>query len=549
VASCPTCGAPLQVAGGGSPGHYNGQPPARLTLRAGPGPAGTQVCLWGDRPVEVGKLAGKQLLLPGRLVSRNHCRLIPSADGWAIDDEGSTNGTFVNGHRVRSQALAGGDVLRIGEYEFTYDAGARAEGAGSPAAEDQLDLLGVLNHTHARPSVAGRPPPPAKSGGDEDFGLYDIVDEPAPPPPPARHAPAYVTRINASSARPAPPPVPMHFPAMTCPACARTMSPGVLICTDCGIDLRTGRALITSHGVDENVLQGNAETTVRVISWLIPFGLYPIASEAFGARKPYVIWAVAALTVLTSIIFWGYSQAAPLAAMDLELWAGSPSASSLARLHGRSADEDDLDEALQQYLRPVGEFQPHQLITHAFLHAGIMHLAGNMMFLMVFGTRVNALLGQWKTAVLYPLLAVIAGGAWALSQRGEPPTAMIGASGAIMGLAGMYIVLFPVHRVHNVIWLRLGLFTGFRLLFKIFSLRGYWVVLFYIAFDVLFTALRLKDNVAHWAHLGGFIGGAVIAIGLLVSRQVNAHGGDLFSVILGRPAWALIGKPRAAPAA
>jgi rhomboid family protein len=171
------------------------------------------------------------------------------------------------------------------------------------------------------------------------------------------------------------------------------------------------------------------------------------------------------------------------------------------------------------------------------------------MFLMVFGTRVNALLGQWKTAVLYPLLAVIAGGAWALSQRGEPPSAMIGASGAIMGLAGMYIVLFPVHRVHNVIWLRLGLFTGFRLLFKIFSLRGYWVVLFYIAFDVLFTALRLKDNVAHWAHLGGFIGGAVIAIGLLVSRQVNAHGGDLFSVILGRRAWALIGKPRGAPAA
>jgi membrane associated rhomboid family serine protease len=328
------------------------------------------------------------------------------------------------------------------------------------------------------------------------------------------------------------------------------MSPGVLICTDCGVDLRTGRALITSHGVDENVLQGNAETTVRVISWLIPFGLYPIASEAFGARKPYVIWAVAALTVLTSIAFWGYSQAAPVAAMDLALWGGSPSSSPLARLHGKTAEDDEeAYEALRQYLRPAGEFQPYQLITHAFLHGGIMHLAGNMLFLMVFGTRVNALLGQWKTAILYPLLAAIAGGAWAVSQRGEPPTPMIGASGAIMGLAGTYIVLFPIHRVHNVIWLRLGLFTGFHLMFKLFSLRGFWVVLFYIAFDVLYTALGLRDNVAHWAHLGGFIGGAAIAILLLVCRLVNAHGGDLFSVLLGRRAWALVGKPRAAHAA
>src|SRR4051794_11797792 len=201
LASCPTCGAPLRVAGGGSPADDAGRPAARLTLRGGPGPAGMQVCLWGDRPVEGGKLAGKQILLPGKLVSRNHCRLVPSADGWAIEDEGSTNGTFINGQRVRSQALADGDVLRIGEYEFTYEAGARAENAGgSPAAEEQLDLLGVLNHTHASPSVAGRPPLAAKSD-DDDYGMYDIVEEPAPPPPPRQHVAAYVTHLNASAAR------------------------------------------------------------------------------------------------------------------------------------------------------------------------------------------------------------------------------------------------------------------------------------------------------------------------------------------------------------
>jgi len=60
---------------------------------------------------------------------------------------------------------------------------------------------------------------------------------------------------------------------------------------------------------------------------------------------------------------------------------------------------------------------------------------------------------------------------------------------------------------------------------------------------VLATLLRSKDGVAHWAHLGGFIAGALVGLILLLTRQVDAHSGDVISAILGRRAWALVGKP------
>jgi membrane associated rhomboid family serine protease len=84
---------------------------------------------------------------------------------------------------------------------------------------------------------------------------------------------------------------------------------------------------------------------------------------------------------------------------------------------------------------------------------------------------------------------------------------------------------------------------------KTFSVRGYWALLFFIAFDVYATLSGSKDNVAHWAHLGGFICGMVIAVTLLLTRQVDANGGDLLTLLLGRRAWKLLGTPAARMAA
>jgi membrane associated rhomboid family serine protease len=212
----------------------------------------------------------------------------------------------------------------------------------------------------------------------------------------------------------------------------------------------------------------------------------------------------------------------------------------------RPSDEEIIlaaHNALPAEQQCVGHYRPSQLITHAFLHGGLLHLAGNLLFLLVLGSRVNALVGNVATVVLYPLLGAVAGLAHMRSVADGPLQPMVGASGAIMGLAGMYLVLLPIHKVHMAAWMRWGLIGGFRLHSTVFAVRGFWVVLFYIAFDVVFTVLAIKDTTAHWAHLGGFIAGAALALLLLVARVVNCRGGDIVSAILGPRAWLFISRP------
>ncbi len=342
-----------------------------------------------------------------------------------------------------------------------------------------------------------------------------------------------------------------------CPSCKQHQPEGAKICTTCGISLKTGRSIMMTS--DEGVERACelAENTIRLISWIIGFGIYPIASEAFGTAKPYVIRAIALITIATSVLFFAYAcneDSESRRGANLMLWTGDR-AGALANLERMRRDAESVPEAQRPYVMrrlaaaeetvaATGEFHWYQLITYAFLHGGILHLASNLLFLMVLGTRVNALVGNLWALGLYPLLAIASGWAYLIASAAEWPHPMVGASGAIMGLAGMYIVLFPAHKVHMAAWWRWSLIGGFHLSLKIFTMRGFWVVMFYIAFDIVFTILGVKDNVAHWAHLGGFIAGICIATIVLVSRLVNARGGDLFSVVLGRRAWAIVGRPR-----
>jgi len=160
----------------------------------------------------------------------------------------------------------------------------------------------------------------------------------------------------------------------------------------------------------------------------------------------------------------------------------------------------------------------------------------------VLGSRVNTAIGNIATAAVYPALAIIASLAHKASAAAGMPMPALGASGAVMGLAGMYVVLFPIQKVHMVAWWRWGLWRGFKLSRKVFAVSGIFVVLFYISFDVLFTILAVETGTAHWAHLGGLIAGIFLGIILLVTRLVHT-GGDILSVTLGKSAWALIGTP------
>lgn len=363
-------------------------------------------------------------------------------------------------------------------------------------------------------------------------------------------------------------------PPVPCPACEEDLPAGSRICISCGINIKSGRSILISQETNLDEAYMTAESAIRVLSWLMWTGVYPIASEALGMRKPYATRGIAILTIITSFWFLAYEWTESpkmWRAKNYMLWSGDaePSADELAdmytftywgnseafgqRVYEVEAANPEMDgEAILRAAHaslPVdeqvyGKYRSSQLVTHAFLHGGIVHLAGNLLFLLIFGARVNTLIGNAATLVLYPILAIGAGVAHMWSLVGESPSAMLGGSGAIMGLAGMYLVFFPAHKVHMAAWARWGLFAGFHLSLRIWPVRGVWVVLFYIAFDVLFTALGVQDGTAHWAHLGGFILGIALALFLLVTRLVNCRGGDLFSWILGKWSWGIVGRPR-----
>ena len=169
-------------------------------------------------------------------------------------------------------------------------------------------------------------------------------------------------------------------------------------------------------------------------------------------------------------------------------------------------------------------------------------MVGNMLFLFVLGSRVNAAIGNILTVILYPVLAIAAAVTYLITLGSELPTAMLGASGAVMGLAGMYLLLFPIHKVYMVIWLRWGLLAAFRLSFKCFAVRGFWVVLFYIMFDIIAVSLTLGTGTAHWAHIGGIVWGMALALVLLVGRLAYSRS-DMLSLVLGKYAWRAMGTP------
>ena len=107
----------------------------------------------------------------------------------------------------------------------------------------------------------------------------------------------------------------------------------------------------------------------------------------------------------------------------------------------------------------------------------------------------------------------------------------------------MYLVFFPVQRVRMIAYLNLWLLTAFQCLSVLFWMRGFWLLLMlFVWSDIIPVVFKRQDQIGHWAHLGGFGCGILIAVGLLVARQVQARG-DILSVALGRHAWPLVGRP------
>jgi membrane associated rhomboid family serine protease len=153
------------------------------------------------------------------------------------------------------------------------------------------------------------------------------------------------------------------------------------------------------------------------------------------------------------------------------------------------------------------------LVTSMFLHAGLAHIAGNMLFLWIFGDNVEDFFGH-LTYLLFYLVCGVGSGLLHVLFNLNSPLPSLGASGAISGVMGAYLVLYPGSRILTLVFIFLVPIPAVFIL-------GYWFFLQFIS-GVTSLGAVASGGVAWWAHIGGFLLGmslAVLAKSRAPSRQ------------------------------
>lgn len=173
-------------------------------------------------------------------------------------------------------------------------------------------------------------------------------------------------------------------------------------------------------------------------------------------------------------------------------------------------------ELTQRYELYAHDPQLLRFVTYAFLHAGLWHLAGNMLFLFIFGNNVNDRMGHIGYLCFYLAGAIFAGIGYVVTQPAS--VGVVGASGAVAAVTGAYLVLFPRANI-----------TIFYMIFFIGSLElpSFWVILFFFAKD-LFYSVGADTMVAHNAHISGTLFGFTITFLLLIVHLLPR---DTFDVL------------------
>jgi membrane associated rhomboid family serine protease len=208
--------------------------------------------------------------------------------------------------------------------------------------------------------------------------------------------------------------------------------------------------------------------------------MFPIRDHNPSGRVPYVTYALILLNIGIFSSFWLSIPSEPRLAMFYIEWGLVP----------RRLMEGD----------GYGT-----IITSMFLHGGFMHLAGNMLFLYIFGDNLEDTLGHIRYLGFY-LLSGLAAAALQIVAEPYSPVPMIGASGAIAGVMGGYLLLFPRAKV-DILFI-------FVIFFRVFPLPA-WVMLGVWFGMQLFNGFSTPTDgggVAYWAHAGGFMAGILLMV-------------------------------------
>ena len=209
--------------------------------------------------------------------------------------------------------------------------------------------------------------------------------------------------------------------------------------------------------------------------------MFPIRDHNRSHRTPFVTYALIALNVIVFVSYLPLLNDEARLIAFFDRWALVP-----AEL--------------------VARHDIYTLLTSMFLHGGFMHLAGNMLFLYIFGDNMEAAFGHVRFLAFYLACGIAAALAQVIPHPGSM-VRMVGASGAIAGVLGGYLLLFPRARVDVVLILVIVL--------RVFTLPAWGVLGFWFAIQSFnsYTEFGLEGGgVAHMAHVGGFVAGVVLTL-------------------------------------
>ena len=241
--------------------------------------------------------------------------------------------------------------------------------------------------------------------------------------------------------------------------------------------------------------------------------MFPYRDENETQRTPYVTIAIIALNVLVWILIQGAGQPLPLAesVCNRGLIAGE--------LTGTLPPGTSFEMGGDLVCTTDPGRHPFNLLTSMFLHGSWMHLIGNMWFFWIFGNNIEDSMGRVRFVVFY----LLGGLAAALLQVFMNPTSvvpMVGASGAISGIMGAYLVLYPRVKVYTLIFL--GFFIR-TVALPAWVMLGYWMLLQF--FGGLDSLGGNGSGVAFWAHIGGFAAGLILIKLFARPDYIEAHRG------------------------
>ncbi len=235
--------------------------------------------------------------------------------------------------------------------------------------------------------------------------------------------------------------------------------------------------------------------------------MFPYKDENPTVLTPVVTVGIIALNVLTWVFLQGLGAPGPLAhsVCQLGLTPGELLGTVRAGVRVPLGDE---------FFCVIGA-RPHYatVLTSMFMHGGWLHLLGNMWFLWIFGNNIEDAMGHVRFVVFYLLCGVVAA-ATQVAVQPHSVVPMVGASGAISGVLGAYLLLYPRVRVHTLVFL--GLFVT-TITLPAYLMLGYWILLQLLGG---LPALAGTDTggVAFFAHIGGFAAGMIL-VGVFVRSE------------------------------